>query len=403
MPYGTTFVSLVTMPHQVSIGCRGERGYTGGNIDPMGLTMRTILASSFALVLSAAFMGCVVEDQFVDVVDPPDPTDPTDPTDPGGPDPVDNRPVYQSCVDGAVPVDLPTEDWRHSIATPLTVAIGDPWHSAQDLVVADGSPVVIGGKFSYGFISKDLEDERVEVWIDDCAGAYRLLGDGLTNSDGRVALSLSAPEVPAVGEYGLYFRVAGDNSTARAILRVYPIDTRFIVFDIDATLTTSDSSLIGQSVSEILGGDMIPEPRPGAREIVDLRFAQHGYEILYLTGRPYLLDGITRDWLIDLGFPGGTVHLTDDVANSWPSDSQVGAYKADFLYSIIDAGFIVEAAYGNATSDIYAYEQADIAKDRTYILGENGGTADTVALGEGYLEHIEVIRDEPATTQPFRR
>jgi hypothetical protein len=123
-----------------------------------------------------------------------------------------------------------------------------------------------------------------------------------------------------------------------------------------------------------------------------------------LTGRPYLLTGITRQWLDDLGFPGGTVHVTDEVGQSWPSDSAVGQYKADFLLSaVIGQGFVLDMAYGNATSDIYAYEQAGIDKQKTYILGEHGGELLTVALGEDYLDHIEAVRDQPAAQQPFVR
>lgn len=357
------------------------------------LTLRLILASTFVFVLSAALTGCVIElpDNVTDPGPDPDPDPPGEPS------------MFRSCTDGVPPTGLPTQDWEHSIATPIVVATGDPWHSAQDVIVAAGDSVRIPGKFSYGAISKDLEDEWIEVWIDDCAGGYERLGEELTDSDGRIGLPMVASNVPEVGEYGLYFRVKGDNSIARSTLRVYPIGTRFIVFDIDATLTTSDSSLVGQSVSEILGGNLLPEARDGALDIVNLRHGQHGYELLYLTGRPYLLDSLTRDWLIQLGFPAGTVHLTDDVSNSWPSEGQVGDYKADFLFSVIDAGFTIDMAYGNATSDIYAYERVDIPKDVTFILGEHGGESDTVALGEGYLEHIEAVRDDVAATQPFFR
>ena len=148
---------------------------------------------------------------------------------------------------------------------------------------------------------------------------------------------------------------------------------------------------------------MVPEARAGAAEIVALRNQQHGYEVVYLTGRPYLLDALTRAWLDDLDIPGGTLHLTDDVADSWPSDSAVGDYKAAFLQEILAKGFTFHAAYGNATSDIHAYEVAGIPKERTFILGSHGGEASTVALGEGYTAHIDDIRDEPAVEQPFRR
>ena len=188
-----------------------------------------------------------------------------------------------------------------------------------------------------------------------------------------------------------------------ARLRVYPATTQLIVFDIDATLTTSDTELVGQVITEIIASGSTPEAREGARAITDLRHGDQGYELVYLTGRPYLLDALSREWLGDLGFPSGTLHLVSDVANSWPSDGQVGEFKAGFLSQLLDAGFDIHAAYGNATSDIYAYEQAGITKDRTFILGDHGGEDDTIALGEAYTDHVSAIADEPAADQPFVR
>jgi phosphatidate phosphatase PAH1 len=311
-------------------------------------------------------------------------------------------PLFQSCTDGAPPSGLPTVRWSNWLNYFITT--GDPWHSAQDIIAATDGEAVLAGKFTYGELSKDLEGERIEVWIDDCAGGYRKLGVRTTNTDGRMALTLDPAALPAPGEYGVYFRVMGDNTAARATLRVYPPGTQLIVFDIDATLTTSDTALVGQIVAEILAGLVLPpEARTGAVDITALRRDQHGYELVFLTGRPYLLDGITREWLADLGFSGGTVHVTDEVGTAWPSDSHVGDYKAAFLQDVLDKGFTFHAAYGNATTDIYAYEQAGIPKERTYILGSHGGESGTVALGEDYLAHIEAVLDEPPAEQPFHR
>jgi hypothetical protein len=321
---------------------------------------------------------------------------------PQGDAPADSRPEFRSCTGGTMPGDLPTVQWTRLSNRLITLAT--PWHSAQDILTTPNAQVLLAAKFSYGSISKDLEGERIEVWMDDCAGGYTRLGERVTDSDGRIAFPLAAGNVPAIGEYGLYFRVMGDNSATFAILRVYPRNTRFIVFDIDATLTTSDTELVGQVISEILDNNVVPEAREGAMDITALRHENHAYELLYLTGRPYLLTGITRQWLDDLGFPRGTVRLTDSVASSWPSEGEVGQYKADYLRTVvIGQGFTLPAAYGNATTDIYAYEQAGIDKQRTYILGEHGGELLTVALGEDYLDHIEAVRDEPAAEQPFRR
>jgi hypothetical protein len=321
---------------------------------------------------------------------------------PQGDTPVGGLPEFRSCLDGTIPGDLPTVDWSRISNDLITLAT--PWHSAQDILTTPDAQALLAAKFSYGSISKDLEGERIEVWMDDCAGGYTRVGERVTDSDGRIAYPLAAGDIPEIGEYGIYFRVMGDNSASFATLRVYPRNTRFIVFDIDATLTTSDSALVGQVVSEILDNNVTPEARAGAMEATVLRHRDHAYELIYLTGRPYLLTSMTRQWLDDLGFPRGTVRLTDSVASAWPSEGEVGQYKTEFLRTaVLDQGFILHAAYGNATTDIYAYEQANIDKQRTYILGEHGGELLTVALGEDYLDHIEAVRNEPAAEQPFRR
>ncbi|GAB4520442.1 MAG: hypothetical protein Tsb0020_39050 [Haliangiales bacterium] len=360
-----------------------------------------------SLLLGVAAAGCDSNDPpgGVDAGAPGADAGPAVDADPGTPavDAGPALPQLRSCHDQTLPADLPVlDEWSNPLNDVVT--LGDPWHSAQDVLVATDGDAQLAGKFSYGDVSKDLEGERVEVWIDDCGDGYRRLGEAVTDSDGRMAVSIAASDLPAIGSYQLQFRVMGDGTTASAALRVYPPGTRFIVFDIDATLTTSDSELVDQLIFDILDGDVpIPTARAEAHELVTLRFAEHGYELIYLTGRPYLLDAITRAWLDDLGFPAGTVHLTDDVAQSWPSDSAVGDYKAEFLIDVIAQGFAIDAAYGNASSDIYAYEQAAIAKQRTYILGENGGTLDTVALGEGYVAHRAEVSGEAPAAQPFVR
>lgn len=74
----------------------------------------------------------------------------------------------------------------------------------------------------------------------------------------------------------------------------------------------------------------VPEARAGAVDAVWAR-ARQGYPVVYLTGRPYGLTGMTRGWLDDLGFPTGTVQLVADVAQILPTDDAVGTFKLDYL------------------------------------------------------------------------
>src|SRR5689334_5745060 len=76
---------------------------------------------------------------------------------------------------------LPEVSWRHSILTEAVVLTGDPNHSAQDVVVPPAVARSLDGKFTYGLLSKDLEDEFVHVWLDDCEG-WQDFGEHLTDS-----------------------------------------------------------------------------------------------------------------------------------------------------------------------------------------------------------------------------
>ena len=176
-----------------------------------------------------------------------------------------------------------------------------------------------------------------------------------------------------------------------------------MVFDIDGTLTTSDAELFGDAIVDFFDpflADFVPNARFYGWETTALR-ADQGYSMLYLTGRPYWLADITREWLDDLAFPGGTLHTTDNNAEVLPTDAGVGEFKVAYLSHLMALGFVIDGAYGNATTDIYAYEGVSIPKDRTWILGPEGGVSGTVDLGDDFRAHYDVAVTEADPTQPF--
>ena len=136
------------------------------------------------------------------------------------------------------PTGLPLLEWNH-FTSRVVVASGSPNHSAQDIITTPARPVTIPGKFTYGALGKDLEDEMVEVWMDDCSGSYVKLGETVTDDDGRVAFIIEGQDLPPVGSYNLYLRVSGDDSATRSTLRVLAEGSAVVVFDIDATLTST--------------------------------------------------------------------------------------------------------------------------------------------------------------------
>lgn len=281
--------------------------------------------------------------------------------------------------------------WRHWSSS-LVSALGSPVHSASDVIVRPGQTAALQAKFAYGgALSKDLEDEWVWVFVDDCT-AWRYVGYARTDDDGRATFNL-AGTLPA-GVYDVRMEVVGDATVVPLRLFVLPSGTHMAVFDIDGTLTTDD----GELWEEILLG-WRPEAYDGA---VDVAWAEAGRDevVVYLTGRPEILAAQTRGWLRSLGFPTGALKLARSAGDVVPTDSGVGTYKANYLLGLKAAGYRLDDAFGNATTDIYAYARAAIPLRRTWIIGENGGTGGTVPVEGSWDAVAAQLFGEPPVVQP---
>lgn len=301
------------------------------------------------------------------------------------------RPTFQRCV-GAQFTPEPAGTWRANGAA--ISRLGAPRHSSQDSLAVPGGRTLVYGKFSYGPLSIDLSSEAIKAWVWDCQ-SWISLGEGITNSDGRV--EITAPTLP-VGVYDVRLQVVGDATVTGSTLWILPEGTHVAVTDIDGTLTTSD----GELFREILDGSHVPTAYPGAVDLIDAH-DDLGHVIVYLTGRPYLLSDITREWLADLGFPLGALHVTDDVIDAIPSDAQVAAYKQAFLDELTATGFVLDLAYGNATTDITAYLGADLPPEQIWIIGDNAGQQGTHAVTDSWAARASEVRAAAAIEQPFQR
>lgn len=295
----------------------------------------------------------------------------------------------KECLSGFSPA--PRAGWKHT-ASRLVAALGHPVHSASDVIVAPGKTAPLAAKFAYGgALSKDLEDEWIWVFVNDCT-AWRYVGWGTTNDDGRVTFNLAQNLAPGV--YDVRMEVVGDATSAALRLWVLPAGTHLAVFDIDGTLTTDD----GEIFEEILLG-WTPESYPAA---LDVTWAEQGRDqvVVYLTGRPEILAAQTRAWLAGRGFPAGPLKLTRSAGEVVPTNGGVGSYKTNFLNGLRAAGLLLDEAFGNASTDIYAYERAGIPKARTWIIGENGGDGGTIAVAGGWGAVADGLELEPAVDQP---
>jgi hypothetical protein len=308
--------------------------------------------------------------------------------------PADAAPVaLRRCTGRAFPAQTPGA-FRH-LASEVT-ALGSVEHAAEDALVAGAGPVVAGAKFQYSAIFKDLEDERVKVYLDDCAG-WQLVATPLTDSDGRISTSFGPL---AYGIHEVRYVVEGDASTAGATLWVLPPGTRVTVFDIDGTLTTSDFEIVHDFFDELVTGDYVPEAYPSASALTRA-YRDIGMIGVYITGRPYWLTRVTRAWLRDLDFAPGPLFLARDNLEALPTEAGVGTFKRDLLVGLDQAGFELDSAQGNATTDIHAYLGAGIPASMVWIIGPHAGEMGTNAVTGSWATHTADVAARPRVVQPF--
>ncbi len=257
--------------------------------------------------------------------------------------------------------------WDHNIASPLVTALGSPYHGSSDAITNPGMPVDVSARFVYGPTAKDLEDETILAYVEHGDCRWQPIGSELTDDDGVVRFSLSREAFPSTGAYNIEFVVRGDDSRVRSTIWVVAPGTDAVIFDIDGTLTTSDSEIF----KEVLLGK-IPQMYSSANQVTR-RYQGANYFPIYITGRPVYLDLMTSQWLVDHGMPAGPLQLTTGILEA---AFEVERYKRDTLVSLSEkVGIDLEAAYGNATTDICAYATAGIDPNATYIIGKHGGKA----------------------------
>lgn len=225
--------------------------------------------------------------------------------------------------------------------------------------------------------AKPLAGEHVSLWsYDPTAAAWSMFGRGDTDATG--SYDIAADAVPPNGR-PVYSMLEADGSCAEHYVELLPAGARVVITDIDGTLTTSDTELLNQ----LTDATYVPKVMAGADAMMRA-WAAKGYPIVYLTARPHVLQGETRRWLRDLGFPAGPL-ITSDSLGVEPS-----GYKTVWGQRMVtDFGWVPVAAYGNADTDISAYANAGIAKDVTFIVGSLAGTDGTVAIANSdFTAHI---------------
>ena len=292
----------------------------------------------------------------------------------------------------ACPLPTANDDaWVHSTRVHLTTAQGDARHGSADVLINPGDTAEVVARFSYGPIFKDLEDENISAWIESETCNWQSLGVARTDDTGSARFEVPADLAKSPGRYDIRFEVNGDGSDAYSSVWVAEVGQPVVVFDIDGTLTTGDL----EHTKSILYGH--EHKMYEAANEVAWAWAQRGYQVIYISGRPLYQDRLSGKWLEDQGFPRGPLKLTHRIRDGLPAESRVGAFKRRTVEAIrVEQGLVFGAAYGNATTDICAYAEAGIPASNTYIIGSKSGeacdeaTRPTQAV-ESYPDHLEKL------------
>jgi hypothetical protein len=270
-------------------------------------------------------------------------------------------------------------------------------HTATDAQAdpSSGTLALLGKKArttpEMGLVSVALEGEWVSLWGWN-GTAWDQLARGQTDTAGQYVFADVAPSLAAQQPH--YAVLEADGTCTPHYNFLLPSDMQVVVADIDGTLTLSDDELFMQ----LEDGSYDPQQN-GAASTLLRAWADKGYVVIYLSARLHAFRSESRVWLDEHAFPVGPI-IT---ANSLVVGESARAYKAAWLQRLDqDFGWQITAAYGNATSDIDAYEDAGIPKNVTFIIGEHAGEASTVAIPDNdYAAHIEAfVAAQPDAQQP---
>lgn len=292
------------------------------------------------------------------------------------------------CPDYTSPVSTPAftnpaKKAFRNFGNTLLAGLYKPWHMVHDQIVKAGDVATVEAKFDYdAVLHKDLENEYVHAYVYGSGmSGWQYLGRYTTNSDGRISVPLGARPV---GEYQLRFVVEGDLSSVSGYLSVVEPGRKAVLFDIDGTLTINDfeayADYVGVKTASAYGY---------AAQTVNA-YKQKGYQVIYLTARPYWVTRDGREWFARQGLLPW--HYRSNPYGDGPIPPDTQAFKTGYVkYLRNTVGLDIVRAYGNATTDIAAYADGGIPKAETWIIGENAGKDGTQAITGDYTYHYSTV------------
>uniref|UniRef100_A0A8C3HRH3 Phosphatidylinositol transfer protein membrane associated 1 n=1 Tax=Chrysemys picta bellii TaxID=8478 RepID=A0A8C3HRH3_CHRPI len=295
------------------------------------------------------------------------------------------RPQLAECEESSIysPA-IPREKWQRK-RTQVKIRNVTSNHRASDVIVCEGRPQVLSGRFMYGPLDVvTLTGEKVDIYImtQPLSGKWLHYGTEVTSSSGRLAFLIPPDKALGIGMYPVRMVVRGDHSYAEAFLTVVARSTEAVVFSIDGSFTASVS---------IMGSD--PKVRAGAVDVVR-HWQDSGYMIIYVTGRPDMQKHRVVAWLSQHNFPHGVVSFCDGLTHD-PLRQ-----KAAFLQSLRTEVTIV-AGYGS-TKDISVYSSLGLSPTQIYIVGRTVKKFQNQCqfLSEGYVAHLAQLETASLAHSP---
>jgi phosphatidate phosphatase PAH1 len=296
--------------------------------------------------------------------------------------------AFAQCPDYTSPVNTPAftnpakKSFR-SFGNRILASLYQPWHMVHDEVVKSGMAATMVGKFDYDpVLHKDLEGEYVHVYIAGTGMSnWQYVGRYTTDSDGKITANLGTRPV---GDYQVRMVVEGDLSSVSGYLTVVEPGRKAVLFDIDGTLTINDfeayADYVGVKTAQAYGY---------AAQTVNAYKAK-GYQVIYLTARPYWVAKDARAWFAYQGIPNW--HYRSNPYSEGPIPPDTQAHKTNYVkYLRNTVGLDIIRAYGNATTDIAAYADGGIPKAETWIIGEHAGKESTQPIYGDYTYHYSTV------------
>eukprot|EP00127_Corallochytrium_limacisporum_P001772 Clim_evm3s80 gene=Clim_evmTU3s80 len=259
------------------------------------------------------------------------------------------------------------------------------------------------GIFQYSLAP--LKDSDVDIYMQPArymaSNKWVRLGMFTTDKSGRIKIPVPERVLQNIGHFRVRAVVRRDNSVASGSLFIVPKGAKFVIYDIDGTLSVGDEEVVQQTVKDTMYVNHDVKLRKGAVSLVQI-WASKGYLPLYVSGRAGSFYNLTREWCERHGLPPGVIHHTSNHLPTLPTWFSVGRFKLQFMRNLMAQGYEIYAAYGNTGNDIRAYRDAGIPLERTFIVGPNQGKRGTQKAGRhNFVEHIRTyLVDLPVSDAP---